>query len=148
VAPKRQPKTLLEFTALLAMGTLLTPEQLASKQKLSLMDQARIGVKSLPKATRVGEFIAMWTINKYLHGEVTVEKLAEFWNEPPRTMYRRLDEFRQVWGPAGHDTPDKIADNLIAHYKARGERLNASYVVSLLSAPVTLSVTTASAVPT
>ena len=130
------------------MGSFLTPEQLASEKKLSLMDQARIGVKSLPKATRVGEFISMWTISKYLDGEVTVEKLAEFWNEPPRTMYRRLDEFRQVWGPAGHDPPDKIADNLIAHYKARKQRLNASYVVQLLSAPVTVPVTAVPALAT
>jgi hypothetical protein len=143
MAGKRQPRTLLEMTALLAMGSFLTPEQLASRKKLSVMAQARVGVKALPKATRVGEFIAMWTISKNLEGAVTVERLAEFWNEPPRTMYRRLDEFRQVWGPAGHDTPDKIADNLIAQYKARKERLDASYVVRLLSAPVTVPVATA-----
>jgi hypothetical protein len=146
VAPKRKPKTLLEVNVLLTLGSLLTPEQLAGGKKLPIIAQARLMVKAMPKATRVGEFVAMWTICKYLSGEVNVESLADFWGEPVRTMYRRLEEFREVWGPAGYETPDRIADNLIAHYKGRRERLNPSYVASLLSAPVTVPFTPVSSV--
>ena len=102
------------------------------------MVQARLMVKAMPKATRVGEFVAMWTITKYQEGETTVEKLAQFWNEPTRTMYRRLEEFREVWAPAGHATPDKIADSLISDYRARQERLTGRHLAKLLSAPVSV----------
>jgi hypothetical protein len=142
VAPRRQPKTLLEANVLLALGSLLTPEQLAAGRKLAAMEQARLMVKAMPKAARVAEFVSMWTIAKYQVGEVTVERLAEYWQEPVRTMYRRLDEFRQVWGPAGFDTPDRIADGLIADYKGRKERLSASHVARLLSAPVSVPIPT------
>jgi hypothetical protein len=140
MAAKRQPKTLLEINLLLALGSLLTPEQLAAQKKLSGMTQARLMVKAMPKATRVGEFVAMWTIAKYQTGEVTTEKVAEFWGEPERTVYRWLEEFRQVWGPAGYDTPDRIADHLIADYKLREERMAANHLGRLLSAPVSLPV--------
>lgn len=145
---QRQPKTLLEFNVLLALGSLVEPEMLRPGKKLPMMVQARLAVKAMPKATRVGEFIAMWTVTKYQAGQVNVESIAEFWGEPVRTMYRRLDEFRQVWGPVGYDTPDKIADNLIADYRSRKERLNASHVARLLSAPVTVPVVVSPAVAT
>jgi len=117
----------------------MTEEQRAGGKKLPVMVQARLMVKAMPKATRVGEFVAMWTITKYQEGATTVERLAEFWNEPVRTMYRRLEEFREVWGPAGHETPDKIADGLIADYRARQERLNGRHLAKLLSAPVSVA---------
>ena len=110
------------------------------------MTQARLMAKAMRKATRVGEFVAMWAIAKYDAGEVTAESVAEFWNEPERTMYRRLDEFREVWGPAGYDSPDRIADNLIADYRSRKERLSATHLARLLSAPVTVPVVTPPAV--
>jgi hypothetical protein len=139
VAP-RKPKTLLEWNVLLAAATLLTDEQRAAGKRLSAMEQGRIMVKGMRKATRVGEFIALWTITKYQDGETSVEALAERWDEPVRTMYRRLDEFREVWAPAGLDTPDRLADGLIADYRKRGEELKASFIGRLLSAPVSAPV--------
>jgi hypothetical protein len=136
VAARKQPKTLLEWNLLLAAGTLLSPEQLATGKRLPVMDQARVTLKAMPKATRVGEFVALWTITKYQDGETNVERLAEVWNEPVRTMYRRLEEFREVWAPAGFETPDKLADGLIADYRQRDERLKASFIGRLLSAPI------------
>lgn len=136
VAARKQPKTLLEWNLLLAAGTMLSPEQLAAGKRLPLMDQARVTLKAMPKASRVGEFVALWTITKYQEGEVNVERLAEVWNEPVRTMYRRLEEFREVWAPAGFETPDKLADGLIADYRQRDERLKASFIGRLLSAPI------------
>ena len=95
-------------------------------------------MKAMPKASRVGEFIALWTITKYQEGAVTVDGLAQAWNEPRRTMYRRYEEFREVWGPSGHETPDVIADTLIAEFKQRRETINATYIGKLLSAPVSV----------
>lgn len=121
----------------MAMGSLMTESERAAGKRLPLMRQGRLMVQAMPKATRVGEFIAMWTIAKYKGESTTVESLAEFWGEPPRTMYRRLAEFREVWGPGGYDTPDAIADGLIADYRARQERLNASSLARVLTAEIT-----------
>jgi hypothetical protein len=130
--------SLLECNLLLAAGSFLTDEQRAAGRKLPVMEQARIMVKAMPKATRMGEFIAMWTITKYREGAVTVDRLAEVWGEPRRTIYRRYAEFRECWEPAGYDTPDRIADVLIADYRRRHEELSAKYVGRLLSARVSL----------
>jgi hypothetical protein len=85
---------------------------------------------ALTTATRVGEFIAMWAIAKHRLGEVTTERVAEFWEMNERTAYRRLDEFREVWGPPGLtrrlETPDEVADLLIAEYERRQKRLGRS----------------------
>lgn len=123
--------------------TLMTEEQRAAQKRLPIMVQARLMAKAMPKATRVGEFVAMWAITKYQDGATTVERLAEEWDEPIRTMYRRLEEFREVWEPVGFETPDKIADGLIADYRARRERLDGRHLARLLSAPVSASVTAA-----
>lgn len=127
------------------MGALITDEQKARGKKLSAMESARLMVKAMPKAGRVAEFIGMWAITKSDEGATTVEKLAVYWDEPVRTVYRRLEEFREVWGPAGFDTPDRIADGLIAEYRGRQERLTARDLVRLfsaqVSAPVSASVT-------
>lgn len=104
------------------------------------MQQARIMVKAMPKATRVSEFIALWTITKYQDGETSVERLAERWGEAERTMYRRLEEFREVWALAGLDTPDRLADGLIAGYRGRGEELKASFVGRLIGTAITAPV--------
>ena len=136
----RKPKTLMEWNALLAMGSFLTPEQLAAKKKLSMLDQGRIMVKAFPRGARVAEFIAMWTIVKYKRGSASAEDIADVFGEPVRTVYRRLHEFREVWGPAGFDTPDKLADGFIADFKRRQESLNESMLARLISADVNIPV--------
>ena len=135
----RKPKSLLEVNVLFAAASLMTEEQRAAKKKLPLMEQARLMVKAMPKATRMGELIAMWTTTKHREGAVTIERLAEVWDEPPRTMYRRLAEFRACWGVAGYDTPDRIADQLIAEYRRRREQLTERDVGRLLSAPLAVA---------
>ena len=136
---QRKPKSLLEVNLLFAAASLMTDEQRAAKKRLPIMEQARLTVKAMPKATRMGELIAMWTITKHREGVVTIERLAEVWGEPPRTMYRRLAEFRECWGMAGYDTPDKIADQLIAEYRKRREGLNEGDVGRLMSAPLAVA---------
>lgn len=134
----RAPKSLLEVNVLLAAGSLLSDEERAAARKLPLMRQARLMAKAMPRATRVGEFIAMWTIAKYRTGAVSVEELADYWDEPHRTMYRRLSEFRAVWEPAGYETPDIIADGLIADFRRRQEKMEARHLARLLSAEVSI----------
>jgi len=138
VAP-RKPKSLLEVNLLFAAASLMSEEQRAANKRLPLMEQARLTVKAMPKATRMGELIAMWTITKYREGAVSVERLAEVWDEPPRTMYRRLAEFRECWGIAGHETPDRIADLLIAEYRRRQEELSERDLGKLLATPVAVA---------
>jgi predicted HTH domain antitoxin len=136
---QRKPKSLLEINVLFAAASLMTEEQRAANKRLPIMEQARLMVKAMPKATRMGELIAMWTITKYREGAVSIERLAEVWDEPPRTMYRRLAEFRECWGEAGYDTPDKIADLLISEYRRRKEELNERAVGQLMSAPLAVA---------
>jgi hypothetical protein len=121
---------------MLAAAALMTEEERAAGERLPLMRQARLMVKAMPCATRVGEFIAMWAVAKYHQGETTIDGVAEYWGEPQRTIYRRMVEFREVWAPAGHDTPDRIADHLIGDYRRRQERMDASKIARLLSAEV------------
>jgi hypothetical protein len=134
----RAPKTLLEWNVLFAMGSLMTDDERAANKKLPMLRQGRLMVKAMPKANRVGEFVAMWTVAKHQEGSVNVDRLAEFWDEPVRTMYRRLQEFRSVWGPVGFDTPDRLADQLIAEFEARHERLTATKLAQLFSVPLVL----------
>jgi hypothetical protein len=141
---QRKPKTLLEVNVLFAAVSLMSEEQRAANKRLPLMEQARLMVRAMPKASRVGELIAMWTITKYQEGEVSVDRLAEVWGEPRRTMYRKLEEFRDCWGSAGFETPDRLADALIAEYRRRQEKLTASYVSKLLATPLSLPATGAS----
>ena len=132
MARRKKPRSLLEVNTLLAAVTFLPDELRTSPRRLSLMEQARTMARALPKATRVGEFISMWAITKNRDGVATVETVAEMWGEAERTMYRRLEEFREVWEPAGYDTPDPIADVLIADYRARKQNLSATQLPRLL----------------
>src|SRR4051812_27502609 len=121
---------------ILAAAAAMTEAERSARKRLPMMRQAQLMMKAMPRATRVGEFIALWTITKYSDGEASAESVAAYWNEPVRTMYRRLEEFREVWGPAGLDTPDKLADHLIADYRRRKERMDAGSLARLLSAEV------------
>lgn len=114
----------------------MTEEERTAGKRLPLMRQAQVGLRAMPKATRVAEFVALWTITKAKHGETSVEDLAEFWGQPVRTLYRRLDEFREVWAPVGYDTPDKLADHVIANYRRRKEELEARKLAKLMSAEI------------
>ena len=124
------------MNVLLAAASFLTEDELAAGKKLPLMRQAQLMLKAMPKASRVAEFVALWTIAKASEGATTAEAVAEFWNQPPRTMYRRLEEFREVWAPAEYDTPDKLADHLIGDYRRRKQKIEAGGLARMLSAEV------------
>ena len=133
---QRQPRTLLEWNVALSMVSLMTDAERDAGERLPLRRQARLMVEAMPRATRVSEFVAMWAIAKHQGKTSSVEELAEYWDEPMRTMYRRLTEFREVWERAGYETPDTLADALIADYRGRRERLTQGSLVRLLGAKV------------
>ena len=116
----------------------MTDEERAAHKKLPVMRQAQLMLRAMPKANRVGQFVAMWTIVKYNEGATSAERVAEYWNEPPRTVYRWLEEFREVWGQVGYDTPDELADSLIGQYRERQETMTGRDVAKLLAAAVSV----------
>ena len=136
VAGKRKPRTLLEVNVLLAAATLITPDELAAGKKLSLIRQGSSRCSRCQRRLGSRRFVALWTIAKASEGSVSTESVAEFWNQAPRTMYRRLEEFREVWAPAEYETPDKLADHLIGDYRRRKEKIEAGGLAKMFSAEV------------
>jgi hypothetical protein len=120
----RKPQTFLELNVLLATAAV------HGEKPITRWSAAKALAGAITTATRVGEFIAMWAIAKHKLGDVTTERVAEYWEMNERTAYRRLDEFRSVWGPPGLtrqlETPDEIADALIAEYERRSQRFGRS----------------------
>ena len=137
MARRRQPRTLHEWNA--ALGAAALAREIPEEEKpLSAMRQTKLLLRAMPKAARVGEFIAMWAIAKYQRGSVTVEDLVDYWEEPQRTMYRRLSEFRELWSPMGFETPDVIADQVIADYRRRQVQLTVRDVPGVIGVAVAL----------
>jgi hypothetical protein len=108
VPRRRQPRTILEATVARAGG----------------------GMRAIPKATRVGTFIAEWAF-LLATGEVepplTTEKVGVYFNESEATMYRRLREFRELYPE--FETPQPIAELLVDYASRRRGP------VALLAAP-------------
>jgi hypothetical protein len=128
MARQRQGKRQQTF---LELNVALAAAALHGDKPISRWSAAKALAGSISTASRVGEFIAMWAIAKHKLGEdVTTERVAAYWKMNERTAYRRLDEFRSVWGPPGLtrqlETPDEIADSLIAQYKQRQQKLERS----------------------
>jgi hypothetical protein len=129
---RREPQTLLEWNLLLA-----TASGHGDEREVTRWSALKALAGATGTATRVAEFISIWTITKYELGEVTTEDVAERWGMNERTAYRRLKEFRAVWGPPalikGYETPDPIADELIADFRRRRQKLETSALLGLLS---------------
>jgi len=134
---RREPRTLLEWNLLLA-----TASRHGDEGEVTRWSAMKAMGGAMGKATRVAEFISLWTLAKYELGEVTTEDVGARFGMNERTAYRRLKEFREVWGPPalveGYETPDLIADTLIADYRRRRQKLEASALLALISRPVEL----------
>jgi len=129
----RQPRTLLEWTLALSAA-----ERHGADRQVTRWSAQTSVVRSTPKAMRVSEFITMWAVAKSVTGEdVTTEIVAEFWGMNERTAYRRLKEFREVWGPPAltrqYDTPDELADGLIAEAARLKRKLSRDSLASAFS---------------
>jgi hypothetical protein len=134
---RREPRTLLEWNLLLA-----TTSRHGDEREVTRWSAMKAMGGAMGKATRVAEFICLWTLAKYDLGEVTTEDVGARFGMNERTAYRRLKEFREVWGPPalieGYETPDPIADELIADFRRRRQKLEASALMGLLSRRVEL----------
>jgi hypothetical protein len=67
--------------------------------------------------SRVWQFIIQWTLLSQLEDRpISLMEYADFWDEPDRTAYRHLKEFRELFGEGteGFRDPQPIADNLKA----------------------------------
>jgi hypothetical protein len=133
---QRKRQSFLELNILLATAAV------HGDKPVTRWSAARAMAGAFMTATRVGEFVGMWSIAKHKLGEVTTESVAEFWDMNERTAYRRLDEFRTVWGPPGLseqlDTPDLIADLLIAEYMRRLQTLGRPQLAGLAGREIEL----------
>jgi hypothetical protein len=131
VARQRQRRKL----SFLELNLVLTTTAQHGDKPVTRWSTAKAMARAWTTAGRVGEFIGMWAITKYQLGEVTTEIVAERWGLNERTAYRRLDEFRSVWGPPALtkqlDTPDPVADVLIAEFRRRREKLGRSMLGKL-----------------
>lgn len=131
---KRQPRTLLEWNVALAAAA----RHGGTAEDVTRWSALKATAGATRTAYRVAEFIAMWTVAKGQLGEVTTERVAEFFDMNERTAYRRLAEFRSVWGPPGlhsqMETPDELAEMILAKQAEIGRGIAA--VTSLLSAPL------------
>jgi hypothetical protein len=137
----RQPET--QGMPWLQLNILLATAKVHGADKpVTRWSTAKALAGAITTATRVGEFAAMWAIAKGQLGEVTTERVAEFWDINERTAYRRLDEFRSVWGPPGLtrqlETPDEIADLLIADYRRRKQTFGRSALSAVAGREVEL----------
>lgn len=71
----------------------------------------------MAKGARIAEFVITWAIaTDALGHEPTVEEVAEWWRErTPRTLYRRLHDFRAAFPEFGPDGfPTAFAAALLA----------------------------------
>jgi hypothetical protein len=132
-----EPRTLVDWSLLLATASVH-----GDGRAVTRWSAMKALARATGKATRVAEFIIIWAIAKQELGEVTTEDVAERWRLNERTAYRRLKEFREVWGPPalieGYETPDPIADELIADFRRRRQKLDDSALLGLLSRRVKL----------
>lgn len=89
--PKRAPRNLLDYLI------------------------ARAGIR---RGMRIATFIAQWTMAQQALGhEPSVDEAAAWWKESRATWYRRLDEFRGIFGATS--TPGRFAAAAIAEADER-----------------------------
>lgn len=80
---------------------------------------------------KVAALIVMWALalDDLEQDELDVEEFAEWASEAPRTVYRRLSEFRQAWPE--FEFPNELARALLAEAKRRGVKPDVSLLVPL-----------------
>jgi hypothetical protein len=67
------------------------------------------------RGARVAEFVMEWEVAVRKHaGPVTMDEFARWWKDSPRTAYRRLAEFRDLFPELGeHGTPQDLMRPLL-----------------------------------
>ena len=95
----REPRTLLELCIARAGGTW----------------------RSIPKGTRVYQFVLEWLMLSQIEGRaITLPEYRRFWDEPERSAYRHLAEFRELFGKGANDfnDPQPLVDFIAAQLPA------------------------------
>jgi hypothetical protein len=65
-------------------------------------------IKATPKAARVAGFVVLWAVEVRENGDPESNAdMARRLGDPPRTFYRRLAEFRELWRE--YETPAELA---------------------------------------
>jgi hypothetical protein len=79
-------------------------------------------VKATPMASRVAAFVALWATALLDLDTDTLgpEAYARWAAESPRTVYRRLADFRELWPE--YELPNELARLLADEAKRRGSR--------------------------
>jgi hypothetical protein len=95
-------------------------------------------LRAMRKATRVAELVMQWALaTDELGREVaSVEELVDVWQGTlsRATIWRRVGEFRELFPE--HETPQPLADALLAAARQRGEQVSAP---TLMRTPVAIT---------
>ena len=136
MARRRQPRTLLELCVARAGGTW----------------------RSIPKGMRVCQFVLEWLVVSQIEERaITMPEYRRFYDEPERSAYRHLAEFRELFGKGWNEfnDPQPLVDFIAAQLpadrlewfaklrelhedKERKARLRDLNVMAFLSLPVSL----------
>lgn len=95
MARQREPRTLLELCVARAGGTW----------------------RSIPRGMRVCQFVLEWMVLSQIEGRpITMPDYRRFWDEPERSAYRHLAEFRELFGKGKNDysDPQPLVDIVVA----------------------------------
>ena len=99
MAKRRQPRTLLELCVARAGGTW----------------------RSIPKGMRVCQFVLEWLVVSQIEERaITMPEYRRFYDEPERSAYRHLAEFRELFGEGLNDfnDPQPLVDLIVAQMPA------------------------------
>jgi hypothetical protein len=96
---------------------------------------AWMGVKSMPRASRVAGFIVLWAAAMRIEDldEFSITEYQRYWHESERQAYRLQKEFRALWPE--YETPNELARQLVKQIDKKTSKKN------VLSLPMTLQVT-------
>jgi hypothetical protein len=85
MARRREPRTLLELCVARAGGTW----------------------RSIPKGMRVCQFVLEWLVQSLIEERaITMPEYRRFWDEPERSAFRHLAEFRELFGEGKNNYSD------------------------------------------
>ena len=136
MAQPREPRTLLELCVARAGGTW----------------------RSIPKGMRVCQFVLEWLVVSQIEDRaITMPEYRRFYEEPERSAYRHLAEFRELFGKGWNDfnDPQPLVEFMAAQLpadrlewfgklrelrddKERKARLRNLDIMAFLSLPVSL----------
>lgn len=132
---RRLDQSLLEVCVMRA-GQAVVREDLANGRDPHVPATRRETIRGIWRAAqeggKVAALIVMWALalDELQVDELGHEAFAKWANESPRTMYRRLAEFRAAWPE--YEDPTPLAKMLLVEARRRGVRPDVSLFVPAL----------------